>query len=98
IGAHRPRAFEVPADVRLDRRRGFSRYVVDDTNSRREILVTVDAACWRDDDGVREKPRRPFTLFGEPAHGSIEAQRALEREAIVRALCLNEQAVPCGTR
>ena len=47
-------------------------------------------------DRRRQERRRPFRLFGIPARRTIEAQRPLQRQVVVRPLILREERVPAA--
>ena len=47
-------------------------------------------------DRDREERRRPFRLFGIPARRTIESQRPLQGQVVVRPLILREERVPAA--
>ena len=90
------RPFQVLADVRLDGRLAVAEDVPRHAHARRDVLVRVDAFGARDMDRRRQERRRPFRLFGIPARRTIEPQRALQGQAVVRPLILREERVPAA--
>ena len=91
-------ALQVLAKTHPEGRLAGAKQVVRHAHPRRDILVAVDAARFRNDDGRWQESRRPFLLSGEPAPGPIEPDRAVQRQATARPLLLHEQTIPGDTR